>query len=116
MRRLLSALLAVGTGFGLWFLFDRAWGAEPWDGAGLKFYLLIEVLVGATCTLVAYPRRLFDALLWTGLFILGELLFMLIDASRWNLWPLALLAFLVLSFPILLGAIPVQLLLRKPAR
>lgn len=116
MRRLLSALLAVGTGFGLWLLFDRVWGAEPWDGGGFKFYCLILALAGAFCTLLASPRRLLDALLWTALVALGELLFMLTDSSRWNLWPLALIAFVVLSFPVLVGAITTQLLLKKYGR
>ena len=116
MRRLLSALLAVGAGFGLWYLFDGVWGVEPWDGGGFKFYLVILAMTGAFCTLLAYPRRLFDALLWTALFVLGELLFMLTDTSRMNLWPLALIAFTVLSFPVLFAAIAVQLMLKKYVR
>ncbi|MCC7097062.1 MAG: hypothetical protein IT472_07780 [Thermomonas sp.] len=116
MRRLLSALLAVGTGFGLWFLFDRVWGAEPWDGPGFKIYCLILNLAGVFCTLLASPRRLLDSLLWTACVVLGEFLFALIDSSRWNLWPLALIALIVLSFPVLIGAIFTQLLLKKYGR
>lgn len=103
MQRKAVIGVALGTGFALWLVPALARGVEPWD-ASFGMYCLVMFLGGGACMVLAVPARASDIVRWPWYMVLGQIAFMLFQPDRWSLWPLALIALVVLSVPAVAGA------------